>query len=143
TNSPASWPGLLLISDQGKLSVCQDLLGKQFYDFVAHGSDVLISCRDGCKLVDSTGQVQDYCSEAFVRVSAGLKFFVGVSPDQRLYSWGIDAEVGQLGQGVARKQVTTPNAIKFNTNFVGVSCGEAFTIATDDLGQAYSFGVVS
>lgn len=131
------------MNDQGQLRICDDLLGKHFFDFVQHGGNVLVSCRDGCRIVSPSCEVKTYCTNSFIKISAGSTFFVGVTPEGQLYSWGIDATLGQLGQGVSKKESTDPSPIKFNASFVDIQSGEAFSMATDKLGNAYGFGEVS
>eukprot|EP01039_Chlorochromonas_danica_P000140 gene140-148_t len=171
SDSNSSWPGLLLVGHEGQLRICESLLGRHFFDFVSHGGELLVSCRDGCSLVTMNGEVRHYCTEVFACLSGGPTFFVGVSPStptdnttpsqqqqqqlpsqtplksqtgqqQQLYSWGIEGHLGQLGQGLNKRECTDPARIASvaSTAFVQVSSGEAFTIALDTNGLGYAFG---
>ena len=46
---------------------------------------------------------------------------------------------GQLGLGVTKFEVDKPTTIK-NSKFTSIVCGEAFCIAVDESGKAYSWG---
>lgn len=152
-----SWYGLLYVSDVGEalkpdepvaevprpLKQCSELLGKQFYSISSEGENVVVACREGSYVIYTDGTVQELTSQVVTQVSSGKQFSVGVTDSGHLYSWGVAGESGQLGQGANLKKVFQPLEINFKSSFKAVSSGEAFTVALDDLGQAYAWGEVS
>ena len=49
----------------------------------------------------------------------------------------------QLGQGACHQSLTEPTKIEHGAKFTAVASGDAFALALDDMGSAYSWGEVS
>jgi hypothetical protein len=136
-------PGLLLSSQDNTLVRCEELLGKKFLCFHGESEKVVISCRDGCYTVGNSNDTQLFWQQPLRKVAAGKNFLIGVSMKNTLYSWGVEGDNGQLGQGASVKKVFEPMEISYKAEFVDISCGEAFSVAVDSRGFAYSWGEVS
>lgn len=145
--SVESWPGLFLISNGGTdFTVCKDLIGKYLNDFSSSGDDYYVACRDGCFRVNSNSfSCSEVTKEQFISITSGSDFAVAIQskPNYSLYSWGENADCGQIGQGITRTTVMIPTKINYEAKFRTISSGEKFCICTDENGQLYAFGEVN
>jgi hypothetical protein len=143
TTSSTSWPGILYYTQESDLVRCEELTGKNFYCLSAEGDKVLSSCRDGSFLVMMSNETQSFSNDPFIDVRSGKGFLVGVGTNNKLYTWGVSGDQGQLGHGASLKKVFEPLQVQYNAEFQSVSCGEAFSVALDTQGFAYAWGEVS
>lgn len=158
-----SWDGILFMSDGNSLKPCKDLIGKQFYCFSSDGKDKIIASSPGQSFIAESADVVHNYIEApldqeedfqddgktlkknsklsFTQLSSGRGFTIGITQENELYSWGIEGDVGQLGQGVAHRKLLQPRKIKTkDILFTSISSGDSFSIALDKDGKAYSWG---
>jgi hypothetical protein len=142
TITSKSWPGILYYTQESDLVRCNELTGKNFYCLSAEGDKVLSSCRDGSFLVMMSNETQSFANDPFIDVRSGKGFLVGVGTNNKLYTWGVTGDQGQLGHGASLKKVFEPLQVQYNAEFQSVSCGEAFTVALDTQGFAYAWGEV-
>jgi alpha-tubulin suppressor-like RCC1 family protein len=153
-----SWYGILYVSECGdiaqahqaapttplQLSQCDVLLGKKFCSISNDGENIIICCHDTNFVLYSNGKLEPLQYDPLlVHISSGEGFSVGITGSGHLYSWGWNGDVGQLGHGANLKKVFQPLEINFKTFFTQVQCGKAFSVALDDIGQAYAWGEVS
>ena len=150
-SQPAAVYGVLYISndddkddghgDDSLLQVVNDLIGKKYNSISSHQDGVIAACTDGQYMVGRFGS-DCISSTDFLQVCGGNGYFVGVSAQSHeLFSWG-NGNSGQLGQTACKTIIDEPTVIKCAATFAAVACGEAFTVALDDRGNAYSFGEV-
>jgi alpha-tubulin suppressor-like RCC1 family protein len=137
-----AFAGLLYVSSGDQLTRCEALVGKTFYRVSAEGDRLVVSCKEGNYFINSDDQIQQFGDAPLPTIAAGSGFLVGINQKNRLYSWGMEGDGGQLGQGANVKKVFEPLEVNFNAQFVDVSCGESFAVGLDNLGYAYSWGEV-
>ena len=163
-------PGLLFISKNGGSERVDDLVGRKFFSITAGESDVIAVCNDGVHGVNNEGVKQISISDITV-VSSGKNFFAACDANKGLYTWGYNCTSGQvkphcpqnttflshvtinfavlvyfvfeqLGHGACHPSLAEPTKVTHSARFVSVSSGDAFTLALDDAGSAYSWGEV-
>jgi alpha-tubulin suppressor-like RCC1 family protein len=140
TENKDAYYGILYNSSLDNLTRCEDLVGKHFYCFHGEGDKVVVSCNDGSYIISNNDHTQLFWQESLLKVSAGKSFLVGVSPNNTLYSWGVEGDNGQLGHSASVKKVFEPLQIQYKAEFKDISCGEAFSVALDSKGFAYAWG---
>jgi alpha-tubulin suppressor-like RCC1 family protein len=89
-------------------------------------------------------------SEVFIQVNLPIKFIslsagyedhtLGLAIDGSLWSWGSNA-YGQLGQGKRVPFLTKPTRIRKTRAFTQISAGHRFSLALDENGCVWSFGM--
>lgn len=142
TTKEGTW-GLLYYSNEDTLSRCEDLVGKHFSCFSGESDKLVVSCDDGSYIINQNNNTQLFWQEPLSRISAGKSFLVGINTRNRIFSWGVEGDNGQLGHGASLKKVFEPLEIQYQAEFKEIFCGESFSIALDSKGFAYAWGEVS
>jgi hypothetical protein len=94
---PAFFPGLLFLSTPAGTRSAEKLVGRNFGS-LAHGSsnEVIAVCEGGLFGINTDGDVTAISGTKFVNAVNGLGYFLAVSEDQSLYSWGVGCAGGQV-----------------------------------------------
>lgn len=138
-----SYPGILYYSSVEKLIRCEEMVGKQFFCFHGESDKIVVSCRDGSYLIHLNNTSQLFWQDPFLKVAAGKNFLTGIGLNNKLYTWGVEGDTGQLAHGASLKKIFEPLQVQFQAKFQDISCGESFSVALDDKGLAYAWGEVS
>lgn len=134
--------GLFFISNENSLQPCNLLTGKQFYCVGSQSDAFFVSTTEGTYSVQSQDNIELFWNESLCQISDGKGFNIGLGLNNKLYSWGFEGEVGQLGQGAAFRKIFEPLEIKNTVDMISISTGESFSISLDEKGHAYSWGEV-
>jgi hypothetical protein len=96
-SGPSFFPGLLFLSTPTGTRSAEKLVGRNFGSLV-HGSsnEVVAVCEGGLFGINTVGDVTAISATKFVNAANGLGYFLAVSEDQSLYSWGVGCAGGQV-----------------------------------------------
>ena len=135
-------PGIIYYineNNQDKLETCDLLKGKIFKGLSKSNKGELLAFDDENVFDIVTGEVIDQASYDMIS-SNGKNITSAITQQGELYTWG-EGLKGELGLGIAQKNVTQPTQVKLNNSIlVHVSTGPTHTAACDNLGNVYTFG---
>lgn len=99
-------------------------------------------------LATTDSGIFDLCSNMFLskglfkKMSCGNGYFVGMSFEDELYTWG-DGKFGELGLGIHRVIVDLPTNVPSMKNVISVACGDNHSLIIDKKRNCFSWGQVS
>ena len=125
-------------SSSGGVAVCERLLGKQCNGIAGGTAGLVAFCDEGCFSIES-GECYVKGLACYSGSVGSASFTLIASSTNELYSWG-KGEMGELGLGAGRTDVSVPLKINYTSDFTQVSTGSGHSLALDSTGCIYAWG---
>ena len=124
-------------SSNGKVKLCDQLIGKQIYELSYYKKHLVALCPDAIYDILEGDEFMKNCD--ICQLSNGKTSSLGLSRNNEIYSWG-EGHKGELGLGLCAKALSPVKINKLKGTYVSIASGPNHSMLCNTVGQVYGFG---